>query len=101
MKEPRRRKISLFNLMVFLFSFAAMVIMIVNNIIKVNTLAIENNELQNEIYKTITINNNLLTEIERLTAYENIKHRAEEIGLVNSPVKPRKITVEKSVFELK
>ncbi|MCX7877865.1 MAG: hypothetical protein N2510_04390 [Ignavibacteria bacterium] len=101
MKEIKRRQISLFNLMVFLFSFAAVVIMTVNNIIRVNSLAAENNSLQNEIYRAVTLNNNLQTEIERLTTYENIKLRTDELGLRTSQVKPGKIVVEKNLQEIR
>ena len=58
-----------------------------------------NNNIMNDINKTATVNNNLQTEIERLSNYDNIRPAADKLRL-NYPVdKPKKIVVEKSELE--
>jgi len=100
MRKIKHKKISLFNLMVILFTGAGLIVFFVNNIIAVNSLAVENNNIQMELNKTVTNNNNLQTEIERLTTYDNIKAVAiDKLGLKYSTTKPKKIVIDKSEIE--
>jgi cell division protein FtsL len=100
MRNPKQRKISLFNLMIMLFIGAGIIIFFVNNIIAVNSLVVDNNNIQTEINKTTTINNGLQTEVERLSNFDNIKNIAVyKLGLKYSTSKPKKVTVEKSQIE--
>ena len=100
MRNPKQRKISLFNLMIMLFITAGIIVFFVNNIIAVNSVVVDNNNLRTEINKTVTSNNNLQTEIERLTNFDNIKSTAvDKLGLQYSNIKPKKITIERSRLE--
>lgn len=100
MRNPKLRKISLFNLMVMLFIAAGIIVFFVNNIIAVNAIVVDNSNIQIAINKSITANNNLQTEIERLTNFDNIKNTAvEKLGMKYSTTKPKKITIEKSDLE--
>lgn len=100
MRQIKKKKISLFNLMILLFISAGIIVFFVNNIISVNSLVVENNTVQTEITKTVTVNNGLQTEIERLSNYDNIKNVASgKLGLKFPVTKPKKITVSKSDFE--
>ncbi len=100
MRKNKERKISLFNVLIGLFLAAAIIIFFVNNIIVVNSLVLGINDTQNEINKTVTINNNLQTEIERLSNFENIKPVAvDKLKLSYTNNRPKKITVGKSELE--
>jgi hypothetical protein len=99
-RKNKENKISLFNVLVGLFLTAGIIIFFVNNIIVVNNLVVGINDTRNEINKTVTINNNLQTEIERLSTFENIKPVAvDKLKLSYSNNRPKKITVEKSELE--
>jgi cell division protein FtsL len=93
----RTAKISLFNFLILTFLFAGVIVFLVNNIIAVNRLAELNNEIRNQLNKTISFNNTLMTEIERLSAYNVIRPVASDKLKLNSPVsKPKKIVIPKS-----
>jgi cell division protein FtsL len=95
--RTHKKRISLFNLMVALFIMAAIIVFFVNNIISVNQLAMTNSDLENEINKSVTINNGLQTEIERLSNFDNIKPTAvDKLKLSFSQNRPKKINVQKS-----
>jgi cell division protein FtsL len=95
MRRVGQNKISLFNIMLTLFAFSAIVILYVNNIITVNSLLAENNNIMNEINSQSTLNNSLQTEIEKLTNYENIKKLLDgKIDLKPSALKPKTIIVK-------
>jgi cell division protein FtsL len=101
MKKIKNKKISLFNLMVMLFLLAGVIIFYVHNIIAVNNIVEQNDILKNEINKTVAYNNNLSTEIERLSNLDNIKPvAAEKLGLKFSESKPKKITVHTADLEI-
>ncbi len=100
MRKNKGKKISLFNVLVGLFAASAVIIFFVNNIIVVNGLVLGINDTQNEINKTTAINNNLQTEIERLSNFENIKPVAvDKLKLSYTNAGPKKITVGKSELE--
>jgi cell division protein FtsL len=95
--RTHKKRISLFNLMIALFIMAAIIVFFVNNIISVNQLAMTNSDLENEINKSVTINNGLQTEIERLSNFDNIKSTAvDKLKLSFSQNRPKKITVQKT-----
>jgi cell division protein FtsL len=100
MRSPKQRKVSLFNMMVMFFITAGIIIFFVNNIILVNSLVLDNSNIQSEINKSVTVNNNLQTEIERLSNIDNIKGIAvDKLGLKYSGSRPKKIIIEKSELE--
>jgi len=83
-----------------LFISAGIIVFFVNNIIAVNSLVVTQNNTRNDISKTVTVNNNLQTEIERLSNYDNLKPIATDKLKLNFPVeKPKKITIQKSEIE--
>ena len=83
-----------------LFISAGIIVFFVNNIIAVNNLVVTQNNTRNEITKTVTVNNNLQTEIERLSNYDNLKPVATDKLKLNFPVdKPKKITIQKSEID--
>jgi cell division protein FtsL len=91
------QRISLFNFLVLTFVSAGIIVFFVNNIIAVNKLGDYNNELRNDLNKTININNALMTETERLSNFDNIKFVAvDKLKLRFPDSKPKKITVAKS-----
>jgi hypothetical protein len=86
--------------MVMLFTCAGLIVFFVNNIIAVNSLAVDNNNIQMELNRTAAINNTMQTEIERLSSYDNIKPAAlDRLGLKFSSAKPKKIVIDKSEIE--
>jgi cell division protein FtsL len=97
MRKTSRKKISLFNLMVMLLVMAAIIVFFVNNIIAVNNLALDNSQIQAEINKSITLNNGMQTEIERLSNFDNIKSVAvDKLNLGFSKYRPKKIDIHSS-----
>ena len=100
MRNNRKKKISLFNVLVILFTFAGIIVFFVYNIIIVNNLAVANNNLHTELNKVITFNNGLQTEAERLSTFESIKPVAvDELKLSISQNKMKKIIVNRSELE--
>ena len=65
-----------------------------------NSDAVEINNKRTELTKQININNSLQTEIERLSAYDNIKPVAiDKLNLKNPVNKPKRVIVNKSDIE--
>lgn len=97
MSSRINKRISLFNFLVILFFGAATIVFLVNNIIRVNELAVLNNSLKEDINKNNNINNGFHTEIERLMSFDNIKKTAvENLKLNLNPVKPKRFVINKS-----
>ena len=100
MRGSKTRSISLFNVLVVLFISAGVIVFFVNNIITVNNIVVNSNNLRNEINAAQTVNNNLQTEIERVSNLDNIKPVAiDKLKLGFSGSRPKKISVEKSDLE--
>jgi cell division protein FtsL len=77
-----KKRISIFQLLIFLFLLSAVIVFYINNIIVVNQLIGKNNELKDAINKTIQVNYSLQIEIERLSGYDRIKTIAtDKFGL--------------------
>lgn len=78
-KEAKnRKKLSLFNTLIAFAVICVLLVLYINNIIYVNTLASRNNSIKEEIKKTSTSNDILRTEIERLSSFERIKSISNE-----------------------
>jgi cell division protein FtsL len=73
-----KRRISIFQLLIFLFILSAVVVFYINNIIVVNQLISKNNELKDAINKTVQTNYTYQIEIERLSSFDRIKTLASE-----------------------
>jgi len=100
MRKNKTRKISLFNVVIMIFFGSAVIVFFVYNIIKVNSLAMENDTLKTELNKIVTVNNKLQTEIERLSSFDNIRPVAVDVLGLNMPsLKPKRITISKSEIE--
>lgn len=83
--------------MIALLIMAAVIVFFVNNIIAVNNLVLDNSNLQAEITKSVTLNNGLQTEIERLSNFDNIKTTAiDKLKLSFSKNRPKKIDISRS-----
>jgi cell division protein FtsL len=101
MRKPKR-KISLFNFLIFIFTAAAVIILFVNNIIRVNSLSVENNKLREEYNSSVSVNNTLKTEIERLTTFDKIKPVAvDKLNMNYSNNKTKTIIINASDLEIK
>jgi cell division protein FtsL len=100
MRSTKKKNISLFNVLIVLFTLAGIIVFFVYNIIIVNNLAVENNNLHTELNKNITVNNGLQTEVERLSTFENIKSTAiNELKLNLPSERIKKLTVNKSELD--
>lgn len=73
-----KKRISIFQLLIFLFILSAVIVFYINNIITVNQLISKNNELKDDINKAVQTNYSYRIEIERLTGYDRIKVLASE-----------------------
>ena len=67
------RKISVFYFLVLLIITSVILVIYINNIISVNTLSIGNNNLREEINKSIQNNELLRAEAEKLSSFERVK----------------------------
>jgi cell division protein FtsL len=76
--KTSKRKISIFQLLIFLFILSGSVVFYINNIIAVNQLIGKNNDLKEAINKTVQANYTYQIEIERLSSYDRIKPIAVE-----------------------
>jgi cell division protein FtsB len=96
LRQPRRKKVSTFNVIVFLFGFAIALVLYISNIIAVNGLVKDINQLERE-YERVKNNNEILrAELNNRTGLENIGTvAAEQLGLRNPTEPPRWITVDK------
>lgn len=95
-KKPRRKNISTFNVIIFLFGFAVALVLYISNIIAVNGLVKEINQLERE-YERVRNNNEILrAELNNRTGLENIGSAATgRLGLRNPTEPPRWITINK------
>jgi len=76
--KKAKKKISIFQLLIFLFLLSAVIVFYINNIIVVNQLISKNSELKDAINKTVQSNYSLQIEIERLSGYDRIKVLASD-----------------------
>ncbi|MFA5403563.1 MAG: hypothetical protein WC358_01395 [Ignavibacteria bacterium] len=76
--KKMKKRISIFQLLIFLFILSAVIVFYINNIIVVNQLIIDNNDLKDAINKSVQTNYSYQIEIERLSSYDRIKVLASE-----------------------
>lgn len=76
--KATKRKISIFQLLIFLFILSGVTVFYINNIILVNQLIGNNNELKEAINKAVQANYTYRIDIERLSSYDRIKPIAVE-----------------------
>jgi cell division protein FtsL len=98
-----KKRISIFQLLIFLIILSAVIVFYINNIIAVNQLISKNSELKETINKVIQANYSSQIEIERLSSYDKIKVLAsEKFGLKLSDTVARSneyIIINKSEFK--
>lgn len=90
-----RRKMSPFNIVVFLFVFAVAIVLYISNIIAVDQLMNEINALENQHQQILMEQEMLKMQINRMSSLERIRQRAEEdLGLKTPNEPPVTLKVE-------
>ncbi|MCB0725957.1 MAG: cell division protein FtsL [Ignavibacteria bacterium] len=77
-KRQKSKKISIFYFLIMLVITAVITVIYINNSIEVNQLAMGNNELKEQIKKSVESNDLLRSEVERLSSFERIRSIAKE-----------------------
>ena len=73
-----KKKISIFQFLIYVLILAGIIVFYINNIINVNQLISGNNDIKDVITKAAQSNYANRIEIEKLTSYERIKNLAME-----------------------
>jgi cell division protein FtsB len=95
--KPRRKKLSTFNVIVFLLGFAVALVLYISNIIAVNGLVKEINQLEREYERVRNANEILRAELNNRTGLERIGSIAgERLGLSIPAEPPRWISIDKN-----
>lgn len=95
-KQPRRKKISTFNIIIFLLGFAVALVLYISNIIAVNGLVRDINLLEREYEQVRNSNEILRAELNNLSGLENIGSIAHDrLGLRNPSEPPLWISIDK------
>ncbi len=99
-KQSRRKKLSTFNIIIFLFGFAVALVFYIGNIIAVNGLMKEINQLEQEYEKIRNHNEYLRAELNNRTGLEQIGSIAvQQLGLSNPSEPPQWLTISKEEVE--
>lgn len=95
-RQPRRKKLSTFNIILFLFGFAIALVLYISNIIAVNGLVKDINRLEREYEQVRNTNEILRAALNNRTGLENIGSVATgRLGLQNPTEPPRWISVNR------
>lgn len=90
-----RRKVSTFNIILFLLGSAAAIVLYIGNIIAVDRLVAEIDALQRQHQKILNEQEILQAETNRLSGLERINRKAsEELGLVNPKQPPAQLNAD-------
>jgi cell division protein FtsB len=99
-RNRRRKKVSTFNIILFLFGLAVFSVLYISNIIQVNTLMKDINQLEREYEKIRNGNEVLRAELNKQTGLEYIGSTAgTRLGLQNPTDPPRWLSINKSEVE--
>lgn len=99
-RKVTRRKISTFNLILWLFGFGIAIVLYVDNIIAINRLAFEVNQLQTKYDAVLNTNAALRAEVTRKAAFERIgKNATEQLGLKFPTEQPTLFDVDQDRIE--
>ncbi len=99
-KQQRRKKLSTFNVIIFLFGFAVALVLYIGNIIAVNGLMKEINQLEQEYDKIRNHNEYLRADLNNRTGLEQIGSIAvDQLGLSNPSEPPRWLSIDKEDVE--
>jgi cell division protein FtsB len=94
-KTSRRKKVSTFNIILFLFGFAVALVFYISNIIAVNSLVKEINILERQYDRVRNQNEVLQADLNKRTGLENIGSVAtDRLGLTHPTEPPRWLTID-------
>jgi cell division protein FtsB len=95
-----RRKVSTFNIILWLFGVGIAIVLYVDNIITINRLAFEVNQLQTKYDTVMNTNATLRAEVTRKAAWERIgKNATEQLGLKFPTEQPTLFNVDQDKIE--
>lgn len=99
-RKAARRRVSTFNTIVLLFGSGILIVLYVNNIITINSLAAEVGQLQVRCDSLRNTNASLRAEVNMKASWERIgKTAAEQLGLAFPTEQPQKIAVDRDALE--
>ncbi len=99
-RKAVRRKVSTFNIILWLFGVGIAIVLYVDNIITINRLAFEVNQLQTKYDAVMNTNATLRAEVTRKAAWERIgKNATEQIGLMFPTDQPTLFDVDQDKIE--
>ncbi len=94
-KRPAGRRLSTFNIVVFLFGLGLAIVLYIGNVIAVNQRAFEVNELRAKLDKINNTNISLQAEINRKSSFDRISKVAQEqLGLQFPREQPAHFTID-------
>lgn len=99
-RKATHRKVSTFNIILWLFSIGIAIVLYVDNIITINHLAFDVNQLQTKYDAIMNANATLRAEVTRKAAWERIsKNATEQLGLMFPPEQPTLFNVDQDKIE--
>jgi cell division protein FtsL len=99
-RKVARRKVSTFNIILWLFGVGIAIVLYVDNIITINRLAFEVNQLQTKYDAVMNSNATLRAEVTRKAAWERIgKNATEQLGLKFPTEQPTLFNVDQDKIE--
>jgi len=99
-RKVTRRKLSTFNIILWLFGVGIAIVLYVDNIITINRLAFEVNQLQTKYDAVLNTNATLRAEVTRKAAWERIGRNAtEQLGLMFPTEQPTLFNVDQEKIE--
>ncbi len=94
-RKVTRRKVSTFNIILWLFGIGIAIVLYVDNIIAINRLSFEVNQLQTKYDGVVNTNATLRAEVTRKAAWERIgKNATEQLGLMFPTERPTLFDVD-------
>ncbi len=99
-RKATRRKVSTFNIILWLFGLGIAIVLYVDNIIAINRLSFEVNQLQTKYDSVVNTNATLRAEVTRKAAWERIgKNATEQLGLKFPTEQPTLFDVDQDKIE--
>lgn len=99
-RKVTRRKVSTFNIILWLFGFGIAIVLYVDNIITINRLAFDVNQMQTKYDAIMNTNATLRAEVTRKAAWERIgKNATEQLGLMFPTEQPTLFNVDQDKIE--
>src|SRR5512140_402662 len=99
-RKAVHRKVSTFNIILWLFGVGIAIVLYVDNIITINRLAFDVNQLQTRYDAIMNTNATLRAEVTRKAAWERIgKNATEQLGLMFPTEQPTLFDVDQDKIE--